>query len=248
MWYRYNKSKKCVKIKQILSLFDLKECAMCKNIKKYDSFYKNKNREDKMSSYCSQCHKNRYINNKEKLKVQRKIYRENNKERIRKINNYYYINNKEKCMEATRKWCNDNRESHSIYQKEYNRDHKEDYNNYKKQRFKYDINFKLLHILRGRISGALKNDFKKTSSIQLLGCDIQFYKRYLEHHFEGDMAWENHGKLWQIDHIVPCYKFDMINEKQQRECFNYKNTRPILIEDHKIKTASDMKELSRCRT
>jgi hypothetical protein len=42
------------------------------------------------------------------------------------------------------------------------------------------------------------------------------------------MSWENHGKFgWHIDHIKPISSFDLTNENEQLECFNYKNMQPL---------------------
>jgi hypothetical protein len=43
------------------------------------------------------------------------------------------------------------------------------------------------------------------------------------------MNWENHGKLWHIDHIIGCCNYNMLDKNEQKKCFNYRNTRPIFI-------------------
>ena len=41
------------------------------------------------------------------------------------------------------------------------------------------------------------------------------------------MTWENYGKYWHIDHIVPCYYFDLLKEEEQKRCFHYTNLQPL---------------------
>ena len=41
------------------------------------------------------------------------------------------------------------------------------------------------------------------------------------------MTWDNHGEIWEIDHIIPCSKFNLTEEKQQKECFHYTNLQPL---------------------
>ena len=41
------------------------------------------------------------------------------------------------------------------------------------------------------------------------------------------MSWKNHGDVWEIDHIIPCFQFDLTNIKQQKECFHYTNIQPL---------------------
>jgi len=63
--------------------------------------------------------------------------------------------------------------------------------------------------------------------MDLLGCEIQFFKEYLESKFKIGMSWENYGKIWHVDHIIPCKKFDLQNPEQQKKCFHYTNLQPL---------------------
>ncbi len=41
------------------------------------------------------------------------------------------------------------------------------------------------------------------------------------------MNWDNYGTYWSIAHISQCFKYDLSNIKQLKECGNYKNLRPL---------------------
>lgn len=41
------------------------------------------------------------------------------------------------------------------------------------------------------------------------------------------MNWANHGKIWEIDHIIPLSSFDLTIEENIYKAFNYKNTQPL---------------------
>ena len=56
-------------------------------------------------------------------------------------------------------------------------------------------------------------------------------KIYLESKFSNGMTWENMGE-WHIDHIKPCYSFDLTDEKQQMECFHFTNLQPLWAKDN----------------
>lgn len=96
-----------------------------------------------------------------------------------------------------------------------------------KIKYKEDINYRLIQIIRINILQSIQKTKKTKSSIKLLGCDIKFYKEYLESKFLPEMSWENHGVVWEIDHIIPCSSFDLTIEQNQLICFNYKNTQPL---------------------
>jgi hypothetical protein len=41
------------------------------------------------------------------------------------------------------------------------------------------------------------------------------------------MNWDNHGIIWEIDHIKPCASFDLSDIEQQKQCFHYTNLQPL---------------------
>ena len=41
------------------------------------------------------------------------------------------------------------------------------------------------------------------------------------------MSWENHGEIWEIDHIVGCANFNMEYLEEQKKCFHYTNMQPL---------------------
>lgn len=99
------------------------------------------------------------------------------------------------------------------------------------------MEFKLLHYLRSRIwSACFKNNKnKQDKSINLLGCSIKQYKQHLESQFKPEMNWENYGKIWEIDHIIPCDIFDFSLLEEQQKCFHYTNTQPLFKTENRQK-------------
>jgi len=120
-------------------------------------------------------------------------------------------------------------------------------NSYTRSKRKTDINFKIASSLRTRIQEALKGIVKSEHSIKLLGCNIEFARKYLEKKFKPGMTWNNWGngwngkgmKEWHIDHIRPCSNFDLKKLSEQYECFNYTNLQPLWAKENWIKNNKD---------
>jgi hypothetical protein len=51
------------------------------------------------------------------------------------------------------------------------------------------------------------------------------YKQALEKTFDKDMTWENHGKIWEIDHILPMCYFNFDNENEIKIALDINNLR-----------------------
>ena len=103
-------------------------------------------------------------------------------------------------------------------------------NAYYRNRRKTDIDFKLKQYIRGRIGGCLrKAKTTRKGKIKYLGIDVQTYKLWLESQFKDGMSWKNYGKVWHIDHVLPCALFTFKDAEDDAiyECFNWKNTRPL---------------------
>ena len=63
--------------------------------------------------------------------------------------------------------------------------------------------------------------------MDLIGCTSDELKNYLESKFLPTMTWDNYGKYWHIDHIIPCSLFNLIDEEEQKKCFHYTNMQPL---------------------
>jgi hypothetical protein len=49
------------------------------------------------------------------------------------------------------------------------------------------------------------------------------------------MNWKNYGTYWEIDHIKPISLFDLTKKQEIKKCFNYKNTKPLSINENRQK-------------
>ena len=105
-----------------------------------------------------------------------------------------------------------------------------------------DLNYKIMSVLRSRVTGSIKmiknpTSRKRERTITLLGCSIEEFKHHIEALWEPGMTWDNYGhSTWVLDHIRPIASFDLTDPKQQRQCFNHKNIQPLWAEENRIKS------------
>lgn len=200
----------------------LKKCTKCKKSLELELFSKDSQKKD---GYCSSCKKCTSKNTK-------KYYKKNKKE-VKEKSKIYRENNKDKQYEKTKEWCQKNKEYLKKHRKEY-------YHKNKKKimivalkayhRRKYDPEFKISHLLRGRVRNALnlQNVKKLNNTFELVGCTVMELKIHLHSLFKEGMTWENHGRNgWHIDHIKPCISFNLLDPEQQKICFHYTNLQPL---------------------
>lgn len=136
---------------------------------------------------------------------------------------------------VVRAWTEKHKDEHRAYHKQFAKDNRAYYNNYEKQRNDNDPSYKLSRLLRGRFNKAVKNKAKKGSAVRDLGCSILGFKLYIENQFEDGMTWENHGKVWELDHVVPLCCYDLTDFMEVQEACNWLNIQPLRKEENHAK-------------
>lgn len=183
---------------------EFKTCNLCNEIKIITDYKKNRG---KYMCRCKSCcyklakeySKNLIKTDEEILKMQEKgrKYREENKDRIKENQKKCYIQNKEKYKEVRKKYLINN---------------KDKVNEYKRNRRKKDPKYALYCSISSYINQSLKRNkhSKNSKSMKILGCDMYFFKNYIEEKFEPWMNWDNKGLYngefnygWDLDHIIP---------------------------------------------
>jgi hypothetical protein len=207
------------------------ECIYCRIDKDFSEFYY-RNDIGKYRASCKVCEKirvNKYrLQNVDIIKEKKKQYWIKHKDKLNQINKeksaIYRQNNIEKVRDSAKNWAKNNRDKQR---------------NYINNRYKNDVKFNLNIKLRRRLFMSLKRAkaSKKNYTIKLLGCDLLFFKSYIESKFTNNMTWEDvlNGKI-HIDHIIPCSYFNLEDEKEQEKCFNYSNLQPLWALDNLIKS------------
>lgn len=99
-----------------------------------------------------------------------------------------------------------------------------------KKKYNSDSSFRLMRLLRTRVTNALAGKSKKSAkTTELIGCPWVWAEVHLESLFKPGMTWENHGPVWHVDHIKPCAAFDLRDPEQQKACFHWSNLQPLFV-------------------
>jgi hypothetical protein len=218
----------------------MKKCGKCQQNKDLDDFCTNKRYKDGKHDTCKSCRADYNKKNKNKIKEYyqnninyHKEYSEKyrsvpeNKEKQKIYSKQYHIDNREKRLQYSRQYDIKNNEAKKLTIKKWFEANPDYLKLYMAKRYNDDIFFKIRSNLRSRLYHVVKKESKIQSTLNLLGCTIEELKFHLESQFLPEITWENHGIIWEIDHIKPCASFDLTNLEQQKECFNYTNLQPL---------------------
>lgn len=106
-----------------------------------------------------------------------------------------------------------------------------------KRRLKTNLDFRILHRLRRRLNHALLGRDRGESTLELLGCSVEYFRFWMQLQFRPNMTWENYGQ-WHVDHKRPCASFDLSDSEQRKLCFHYSNLQPLWARENQSKGAS----------
>lgn len=221
------------------------KCKVCE--KEYKKQYREKNRdklledqrkyraENSEALNARRREQNSTEEGKKKKREQDKKYRAANKEKIKQKDKEYYENNKDDP---------EFQQKRKDYAYKWNRGRRKEWH---KERMKNDPIYRISQSLRKSVSRYVKQ--KSVRSFDLVGCSPEELRQHLESLWDKGMSWDNYGiymkgepMTWHIDHIIPCDSFDLTNETEQAECFNYENLQPLWAVDN-IRKSNNEEEI-----
>jgi hypothetical protein len=179
--------------------------AMIKKIETENDEKKNKERE-RSKIY--------YEKNKEAILARGREYKKKNAEALAIKSKEYLQETKDYVKQRYRKYCVNNREKIAEISRNYR-------NN--------NISVKLRNTFRSRI---LENINKNNLTTDYLDTTIERVMIWLKYNFKDDMAWDNYGSLWNIDHTLPLNIFDLTKKEHIFICFNWRNLIPMYVKDN----------------
>jgi hypothetical protein len=104
-----------------------------------------------------------------------------------------------------------------------------------------NINYRLKKSLAARLRNVI---VKKDSTMNYIGCNIQYLREWFEYNFTCDMNWNNYGTFWSIDHIIPVCNFDLTDENEKLKCWNWTNLMPVTIKFNSSKKDIDINQIN----
>jgi len=118
---------------------------------------------------------------------------------------------------------------------------KECYFEYRKNRSMTPAQRILNHKMRHTVGRFLKNKNETIKWPNSLGYTIDDMKIHIESKFQHGMTWENHGKVWHIDHIIPVswFNFKDMKSRALKECWSLLNLQPLFFEENLSKNGGD---------
>jgi hypothetical protein len=206
------------------------ECEKCNSItetSEISSFRKHNN--NKFSSTCKKC-----LNEKDKINKKNT--------RIKKLETT--LVKCEKCN--TSKVLSEFAKLKKFYKKKICKTCYPDFLNEQKKEWcsnerKCNINYRLKKSLAARLRNVLKKD---DTTMNYIGCNIQYLREWIEFNFTKEMNWDNYGSYWSIDHIIPVCKFDLTNEDDKIKCWKWSNMMPTTIKFSSSKKDIDIKQVN----
>jgi hypothetical protein len=212
-----------------------KQCTKCKETKELTEFHKDVSKDDGAGSHCKSCKKAYRDANKEAKAEYDRRYCSKNKERRAERNKLYRQENSESISEKDKLRYQKNKVAKAARAKAYYQENKEvlrkHRTKYMRERRQNDPVFRLISNKRRHMHALLKGNSKSASTLEVLGCSVEYYVAHLEAQFTEGMHMGNYGE-WHQDHIIPASVFDQTDPEQFAQCWHYSNFQPLWAEDN----------------
>lgn len=132
--------------------------------------------------------------------------------------------------EKSKDWVEQNQDKMTELQADWYQNNKEKINEKNVEKYHNDEIYRIMNSVRKSASRILKIEkdyFESEQILKYLNCSSNFYLDWIKHCFEDDMNLENHGKLYDIDHVIPIHYFREHYKNNMDICFSWFNTMPL---------------------
>jgi len=241
--------------------FTVKSACMSCEAKKYRKTRKNKLEHKKNNNekiICSSCGESKNVDDYNKnssgyscKKCLLLIY----KKYITKKRNKYRTSNEHKVCRICNisKKLSDFNVSHNSCKKCYNtytrntrtkstKEQKEQRNKRDREKYVNDECFRFLVNIRAKMRHILNKNVYSDETGEILGCDKNIFKKWLEFNYSDKINKYNHGSLWHLEHVIPVNTFDISNKEERKVCFRWYNVSVMIGFDNISKGTNILKK------
>lgn len=135
----------------------------------------------------------------------------------------------------SRKWHKENLERSRKNTREYYFKNKEKVISKNRERYRKNPCSNLNHCTSIALRRAIRNIKYNSSYFDKLGYTKYDFIKHIKRKFKKGMTLNNHGEIWEIDHIVPVCKFDCRKKDQYKKCWSLKNLQPLYVQENRSK-------------
>lgn len=181
----------------------LKTCTRCDECMEYELFRKSAKAPDGYDPVCKPCRKEIYANRLQDVEY---------KEKLAKLRAKNHVENRQKYNERHKVDFQKNKTEIMERRKTYYRD---------------NPNKRMIENCRVRVREAYGG--KNRNTFDYIGCTPEFLTEWINFQLENseDMTPENYGEYWHIDHVIPCYQWNLNNPEEAKRAFNWTNLSPL---------------------
>tara|TARA_R110000824_G_scaffold92959_1_gene225129 strand:- start:43 stop:738 length:696 start_codon:yes stop_codon:yes gene_type:complete len=220
-----------------------KECTKCNVDKPLEEYSLRKS--GRLSTYCKECireaNRKSYQKHKEDRAIAIKRWQKENPDKITAYKRKRDTKeSKEVRAIANKRWWKENPDKVAAYKRKRDTpEQRKRRRDYARERRKRDPLFKFTGNLRSLIYEAFKracngSHVKRSSTVDILGCDFDFFVSYISEQFEEGMTLSNHGE-WHLDHDTPISSAK--TEEDIIRLNHYTNFKPLWARDNLRKGA-----------
>lgn len=108
-----------------------------------------------------------------------------------------------------------------------------------RERFLTDDHYRVTVEMKKKLNGQLR---RATFSAEFCGTKVSLIKQWLEYNFDETMNWDNYGTYWEVDHVIPTSWYDLTQQSEIDNCYDWKNFSPLSKSDNQEKSNSVVME------
>ena len=192
----------------------MKKCNKCGRLLDETMFHKNSASKDGLTSFCKDCRNqlNKQYCNSQEVKDRKRIYKQDYDKKHKEQKKEYmdsYTSRPEVKQQRIQYYVN---------------------------RYNTDNRFRIDNLTINLCSRILSGRTKQPNCLQQrCGYTAEQLRQHIESQFTPEMNWSNYGTYWELDHIIPRFKFyyESFDDEQFKQCWALSNLRPLTVKENR---------------